>query len=100
MGILQGFVYIVLATIALCNFVAFAVTKTHCFLYIGFAFALSLGAYLGFHRTKMRNKFNIKVNILLSYIIYLFHNNFVFVMSLIHILPGNETLFDFIGQIC
>nr|XP_043622126.1 uncharacterized protein LOC122593746 [Erigeron canadensis] len=56
----QGFVYIILATIALCNFVAFAVTKKHCFLYLGVAFALFLGSYVGFHRTKMRNKFNIK----------------------------------------
>ncbi|PWA69761.1 PLAC8 family protein [Artemisia annua] len=57
---LQGFFYIILATIALCNFVAFAVTKKHCFLYLGVAFVLSLGTYLGFHRIKMRNKFNIK----------------------------------------
>nr|GFA99331.1 hypothetical protein [Tanacetum cinerariifolium] len=35
---LQGFVYIILATIALCNFVAFAVTKKQCFLYLGVAF--------------------------------------------------------------
>ncbi|KAI7738179.1 hypothetical protein M8C21_007562, partial [Ambrosia artemisiifolia] len=57
---LQGFVYIILATIALCNFVAFTITKKPCFLYFAVAFALSLGAYLGIHRSKMRNKFNIK----------------------------------------
>lgn len=57
---LQGFIYIILSAIALCNLVAFAVTKKHCFLYIGVAFVLSLGTYLGFNRSKMRNKFNIK----------------------------------------
>ncbi|KAI3716924.1 hypothetical protein L1987_68158 [Smallanthus sonchifolius] len=57
---LQGFVYIILAAIAICNFVAFTITKKPCFLYLGVAFGLSLGAYLGFHRSKMRQKFNIK----------------------------------------
>nr|GEX25058.1 cell number regulator 2 [Tanacetum cinerariifolium] len=63
---LQGFVYIILATIALCNFVAFAVTKKHCFLYLGVAFVLSLGTFLGFNRIKMRNMFNIKLEGLVS----------------------------------
>ncbi|KAK1422639.1 hypothetical protein QVD17_17925 [Tagetes erecta] len=57
---LQGFVYIILATVALCNFVAFTITKKPYFLYLAVAFALSLGAYMGFHRSKMRKKFNIK----------------------------------------
>ncbi|XP_076887614.1 protein PLANT CADMIUM RESISTANCE 7-like isoform X2 [Bidens hawaiensis] len=57
---LQGFIYIILATIALCNFVAFTITKKPCFLYLAVAFALSFGAYSGFHRSKMRKKFNIK----------------------------------------
>ncbi|KAM0054361.1 putative PLAC8 motif-containing protein [Helianthus debilis subsp. tardiflorus] len=57
---LQGSVYIILATIALCNFVAFTITKKPCFLYLAVAFALTLGAYLGIHRSKMRKKFNIK----------------------------------------
>ncbi|KAL7593500.1 uncharacterized protein LOC111906898 [Lactuca sativa] len=57
---LQGFMYAILAGIALCNIVAFAVTKKHCFLYLGVFFALSLGTYMGFYRSKMRNKFNIK----------------------------------------
>ncbi|MFS8015319.1 putative PLAC8 motif-containing protein [Helianthus anomalus] len=57
---LQGSVYIILATIALCNFVAFTITKKPCFLYLAVAFALTLGAYLGVHRSKMRKKFNIK----------------------------------------
>ncbi|XP_076887613.1 uncharacterized protein LOC143537816 isoform X1 [Bidens hawaiensis] len=56
----QGFIYIILATIALCNFVAFTITKKPCFLYLAVAFALSFGAYSGFHRSKMRKKFNIK----------------------------------------
>ncbi|KAK9064220.1 hypothetical protein SSX86_015600 [Deinandra increscens subsp. villosa] len=57
---LQGFIYMILATIALCNFLAFTITKKPCFLYLGVAVILSLGAYLGFHRSKMRKKFNIK----------------------------------------
>ncbi|KAL8228667.1 hypothetical protein R6Q57_013567 [Mikania cordata] len=57
---LQGFVYIILAAIALCNFVIFTITKKSCFLYFGVAFALSLGTYLSFHRSKIRKKFHIK----------------------------------------
>ncbi|KAJ4829909.1 hypothetical protein Tsubulata_025138 [Turnera subulata] len=57
---LQGIVHYILALSALLNFVAFVVTKSHCFLYLAVAFTISVGMYLGFFRTRMRNKFNIR----------------------------------------
>ncbi|KAL8107852.1 hypothetical protein AgCh_024309 [Apium graveolens] len=59
----QAIVYIVLAAAALVNITAFAVTRRHCFLYMGVAFTISVGAYMGFHRMQIRKKFNIRVNI-------------------------------------
>ncbi|KDP20861.1 hypothetical protein JCGZ_21332 [Jatropha curcas] len=57
---LQGTVYYVLALTALLNFIAFIVTKRQCFLYLAAAFTISIGMYLGFFRTQMRKKFNIR----------------------------------------
>ncbi|XP_060192981.1 cell number regulator 2 isoform X1 [Lycium barbarum] len=56
----QGSVYLILTLVALLSMLAFIVTKKHCFLYIGGAFIISVGLYMGYHRTKMRNKFNIR----------------------------------------
>lgn len=56
----QAIVYVVLAAVALVNITAFAVTRRHCFLYMGVAFTISVGAYLGFHRMQIRKKFNIR----------------------------------------
>ncbi|KAK7252216.1 hypothetical protein RIF29_36015 [Crotalaria pallida] len=57
---IQATVYFLLAIGAFFNFVAFAVTRRHCFLYLAVAFIVSVGAYLGFFRTRIRKKFNIK----------------------------------------
>lgn len=57
---LQGSIYLILTLVALLSMVAFIVTKKHCFLYIGGAFIIFVGLYMGYHRTKMRNKFNIR----------------------------------------
>lgn len=56
---IQGLVYFLIAVAAVVNVIAFLVTKRHCFLYLGVAFALSVGTYLGFYRTQIRKKFNI-----------------------------------------
>lgn len=55
----QGAIYFLLAIGAFLNFIAFAVTRRHCYLYLIVAF----GAYLGFFRTRLRKKFNIMVTI-------------------------------------
>ncbi|KAG4398528.1 hypothetical protein GLYMA_08G060400v4 [Glycine max] len=52
---IQGAIYFLLAIGAFLNFIAFAVTRRHCYLYLIVAF----GAYLGFFRTRIRKKFNI-----------------------------------------
>ncbi|KAJ9136260.1 hypothetical protein P3X46_033352 [Hevea brasiliensis] len=57
---LQETVYCILALSALLNFIAFIITKRHCFLYLAVAFTISIGMYLGFFRTQMRKKFNIR----------------------------------------
>ncbi|KAL5839704.1 hypothetical protein ACOSQ4_012312 [Xanthoceras sorbifolium] len=57
---LQGTVYFVLAIGALMNFIAFIVTKRRCFLYLAIAFVISIGGYLGFYRTQIKKKFNIR----------------------------------------
>ncbi|XP_050217788.1 protein PLANT CADMIUM RESISTANCE 11 [Mercurialis annua] len=57
---LQAAVYYILALSVLFNFIAFIVTKRHCFLYLAVAFTISIGLYLGFFRTQMRKKFNIR----------------------------------------
>ncbi|XP_031127219.1 uncharacterized protein LOC116029378 [Ipomoea triloba] len=59
-GLIQGFIYMVAVVIALLNMLAFAITKRHYFLYLAIAFTISIGAYLGFHRTQIRKKFNIR----------------------------------------
>ncbi|XP_059437990.1 protein PLANT CADMIUM RESISTANCE 11 [Corylus avellana] len=57
---IQGTVYFILAASALLNWVAFIVTKRHFFLYLAVAFTISLGTYLGFFRTQIKKKFNIR----------------------------------------
>ncbi|KAL3627622.1 hypothetical protein CASFOL_028985 [Castilleja foliolosa] len=57
---LQGSVHLILAAIALASMVAFIITKRHYFLYLAISFALSVGIYHGYHRMKIRKKFNIK----------------------------------------
>ncbi|KAK3014351.1 hypothetical protein RJ639_009073, partial [Escallonia herrerae] len=58
--VIQGTIYLILAVTALLNVVAFVLTKRHCFLYLSVAFTISVGTYLGFYRTKIRRKFNIR----------------------------------------
>ncbi|GER27201.1 PLAC8 family protein [Striga asiatica] len=57
---LQGFIHLILAIIALCNLLAFVITRRCYFLYLALTFVLSVGIYLGYHRMQMRKKFNIK----------------------------------------
>ncbi|XVF40623.1 hypothetical protein PTKIN_Ptkin01aG0128900 [Pterospermum kingtungense] len=57
---LQGTVYFVLVVSVFLNFLAFIVTKQNCFLYLAVAFLISLGAYLGFFRAKIKRKFNVR----------------------------------------
>ncbi|MED6144388.1 hypothetical protein PIB30_015171 [Stylosanthes scabra] len=56
----QATMYFLLAFSAFLNFIAFAITKRHCFLYVAVAFIFSIGSYLGFFRSRIRQKFNIK----------------------------------------
>ncbi|KAG6778609.1 uncharacterized protein [Populus alba] len=57
---LQGVVYYALAFSALLSFVAFIVTKRLYFLYFSVAITFFIGMYLGFFRTQMKKKFNIR----------------------------------------
>ncbi|KAH0699818.1 hypothetical protein KY284_014033 [Solanum tuberosum] len=57
---LQGSIYLILTLVSLLSILGFIVTKKHCFLYVGGAFIILVGVYMGYHRTKMRNKFNIR----------------------------------------
>ncbi|XP_047309114.1 cell number regulator 2 [Impatiens glandulifera] len=59
---IQGFVYFSLLAVVIFNLIAFTLSSKHCFLYMGFGFALSFGAYLGFFRRQIQTKFNIKDN--------------------------------------
>ncbi|GMY37175.1 cell number regulator 6 isoform X1 [Fagus crenata] len=59
---IQGTVYFILTVGALLNWIAFIVTKRHCFLYLAVAFTISIGTYLGFFRTQIKKKFNIRGN--------------------------------------
>ncbi|XP_028120311.1 uncharacterized protein LOC114317744 isoform X2 [Camellia sinensis] len=58
--LVQGIVYFILAAAAFLNCIAFVVTKRNCFLFLGGAFTILVGTYLGFYRTKIKKKFNIK----------------------------------------
>ncbi|TKY71608.1 PLANT CADMIUM RESISTANCE 8 [Spatholobus suberectus] len=57
---IQAIVYFLLALGGFVNFIAYTITRTHYFLYLAVAFIIAVGAYLGFYRTRMRKKFNIK----------------------------------------
>ncbi|KAK9714778.1 hypothetical protein RND81_06G119300 [Saponaria officinalis] len=67
---IQGTVYLILAVSVFLNSVAFIITRKSCFLYLAVAVTVSLGTYLGFFRTQIRNKFNIMVCI---YSVFHFH---------------------------
>ncbi|CAN1319174.1 Protein PLANT CADMIUM RESISTANCE 10 [Linum perenne] len=56
----QATVYYILALCALLNVVAFFVTNRHCFVYLAIGFAVLIGIYLGFFRTQIKEKFNIR----------------------------------------
>ncbi|XP_065847271.1 uncharacterized protein [Euphorbia lathyris] len=58
---LQGTVYFIIALTALLNYITFMVTRPPCFLYIAIGFTISTGMYLGFFRTQIRKKFNIRL---------------------------------------
>ncbi|KAL6990925.1 hypothetical protein U1Q18_009046 [Sarracenia purpurea var. burkii] len=58
--LIQGIMYFILAVSALLNCMAFIVTKKNSFLLLGLAFTISFGTYLGFYRTQIRKKFNIR----------------------------------------
>ncbi|CAN6546561.1 unnamed protein product [Malus baccata var. baccata] len=57
---LQGALHLILVVLVLLNGIAFIVTKKHCFLYLAVAFSISLGTYLGYFRTQIKKKFNIR----------------------------------------
>ncbi|KAG5104599.1 hypothetical protein JHK82_041569 [Glycine max] len=57
---IQAIVYFLLAIGAFVTFIAYTITRTHYFLYPAVALIIVVGAYLGFYRTRMRKKFNIK----------------------------------------
>lgn len=59
---LQGSLHLILAASILLNCIAFMITKKRCFLYLVVAFTVTLGTYLGYFRTQIRNKFNIRGN--------------------------------------
>ncbi|KAF8411273.1 hypothetical protein HHK36_003820 [Tetracentron sinense] len=60
---IQGTVYFFVAVTALLNYIAFIVSKHHCFLYLAVAFTILAGTYMGFFRTWIRKKFNSRRNI-------------------------------------
>ncbi|KAK6149831.1 hypothetical protein DH2020_017356 [Rehmannia glutinosa] len=62
---LQGSIHLILAIVALSNLLAFIITRRCYFLYLAISFTLSVGIYLGYHRMRIRKKFNIKVSIAL-----------------------------------
>ncbi|KAL2475443.1 PLAC8 family protein [Abeliophyllum distichum] len=55
-----GFFYSILLVIALSNLLAFIITRRRCFLYLTIAFTVLVGTYVGFYRSHIRKKFNIK----------------------------------------
>ncbi|KAK6124018.1 hypothetical protein DH2020_042234 [Rehmannia glutinosa] len=57
---LQGSIHLILAIVALSNLLAFIITRRCYFLYLAISFTLSVGIYLGYHRMRIRKKFNIK----------------------------------------
>ncbi|XP_062087380.1 protein PLANT CADMIUM RESISTANCE 12 [Humulus lupulus] len=57
---LQGTIYFSLVLGAFLNCVALIVTKRSCFLYLSIAFTISVGVYLGFFRSQIKRKFNIR----------------------------------------
>ncbi|KAL6567465.1 hypothetical protein OROGR_001133 [Orobanche gracilis] len=58
--LLQVSTHLILTIISLSNLIAYVTTGRRYFLYLAFSFALSVGFYPGYHRIKIRKKFNIK----------------------------------------
>ncbi|ONI09545.1 hypothetical protein PRUPE_5G244100 [Prunus persica] len=58
--ILQGTLHLIFVVLVILNCITFIVTKKHCLIYLAVAFTISLGTYLGYFRTQMKKKFNIK----------------------------------------
>eukprot|EP00262_Sarcandra_glabra_P015112 TRINITY_DN4589_c2_g1_i1.p1 TRINITY_DN4589_c2_g1~~TRINITY_DN4589_c2_g1_i1.p1 ORF type:complete len:276 (+),score=42.95 TRINITY_DN4589_c2_g1_i1:159-986(+) len=58
---LQGTIYTILAATAFLNYIAYAITKRHHFLFLAVAFTILVGTYLGYFRTQIRKQFNIRV---------------------------------------
>ncbi|KAK4758944.1 hypothetical protein SAY87_020245 [Trapa incisa] len=59
---MQGGFHLCLVLCAFFNGIAFTLTRRHYFLYLAVAFAIFLATYLGFFRTQIRKKLNIKGN--------------------------------------
>lgn len=57
---LQGYFYLILVVISLCNLLAFVITGRFYFIYLAISFTLLLGTYLGYYRTQIKKKFSIK----------------------------------------
>lgn len=57
---LQGYIYLILVVVALCNVLAFTITGRFYFIYLALSFTLFLGTYLGYYRTQIKKKFSIK----------------------------------------
>ncbi|KAJ6842439.1 protein PLANT CADMIUM RESISTANCE 5-like [Iris pallida] len=57
---LQGSIYSSFMVVVLFNFIAFGVTKKHCFFYMGLASIILFGSYMGYFRTRIRKQFNIR----------------------------------------
>lgn len=56
----QGVVHLFLVISVLISYIAFGVTQQYIFLYVGIALNLFIAAYVGYYRTQMRRRFNIK----------------------------------------
>ncbi|RVW76117.1 hypothetical protein CK203_044265 [Vitis vinifera] len=91
--ILQGTVYFILSFSAFLSCIAFFVTKRHCFLYMAVAFTISIGTYMGFFRTQIKKKFNIRDFSLIQRLIsWLFSS--AFDILLMTLLQGGDSSLD------
>ncbi|KAL8460262.1 hypothetical protein ACS0TY_031977 [Phlomoides rotata] len=57
---LQGYFYLILVAVSLCNLLAFAITRRFYYIYLAISSFLFLGTYLGYYRIQIKKKFNIK----------------------------------------
>ena len=67
----QGTMHFVLFLSALLSCIAFIGTKRNCFLYLSIGLTILAGMYLGFFRTQMKKKFNIRVCSLYQMLVWL-----------------------------